>query len=87
MTSDAIYHKSIENHKQKLESETAIHTLSLDKDLEIFKGNLNKLSFEHQTKYQQLHTDRAETIKKLFGFTVRIHLHFGLRKFIGIILY
>ena len=59
--------QDLENHKQKLESETAIHTLSLDKDLEIFKGNLNKLSFEHQTKYQQLHTDRAETIKKLFG--------------------
>ena len=59
--------QQLENHKQNLESETAIHRLTLDKDLEKFKGDLNKLSFEHQTKYQQLHTDRAKTIKTLFG--------------------
>lgn len=59
--------QELENHKQKLDSETNIHKLALEKDLEKFKGELHKLSFEHQTKYLQLHTDRAETIKKLFG--------------------
>lgn len=60
--------QEFENHKQKLESETNTYKLTMEKDLEKFKGELNKLSFEHQTKYIQLHNDRAETIKKLFGF-------------------
>jgi len=59
--------QELENHKIKLQLETNAHKLTLDKELEAFKGELNILSFEHQTKYQQLHTDRAETIKKLFG--------------------
>ncbi|HMM10741.1 MAG TPA: hypothetical protein PKE03_01415 [Bacteroidales bacterium] len=59
--------QELENYKQKLDSITNIHKLTLEKDLEKFKGELNKLAFEHQTKYLQLHTNRAESIKKLFG--------------------
>lgn len=66
--------QELENHKQNLQSETAIHKLTLDKDLEIFKGDLNRLSFEHQTKYSQLHSDRAETIKKLFGLLYELEI-------------
>jgi hypothetical protein len=59
--------QGLESHKQNLQSETTIYRLNLDKDMEEFKGELNKLSFEHQTKYIQLHTDRASTITKLYN--------------------
>lgn len=59
--------QELETHKQNLKSESDKHKLALDKEMEVFKGSLSKQSFEHQTRYQQLHTDRAETIKKLFG--------------------
>lgn len=59
--------QGLENHKQKLKDESDKYKLTLDKEMEVFRGGLSKISFEHQTRYQQLHTDRAETIKKLFG--------------------
>jgi hypothetical protein len=58
--------QELEIHKFNLKSESDKHKLIIDKDMEIFKGNLSKMAFEHQTKYQQLHADRVETIKKLF---------------------
>jgi len=75
--------QELENHKQKLQSETNSHKLILDKDLEKFKGELSILSFEHQTKYLQLHTDRAETIKKLFGllYDLEVNMESLMRPF------
>jgi hypothetical protein len=58
--------QELEIHKFNLKSESDKHKLIVDKEMEVFKGSLSKMAFEHQTKYQQLHTDRAETIKKLF---------------------
>jgi hypothetical protein len=40
---------------------------SLEKDLESFKADLQKSAFEHQTRYQNLHSKRAEVIAELYS--------------------
>jgi hypothetical protein len=40
-------------------------------ELEIFKADLTKSSFEHQTRYQSLHTKRAEIIAELYNLLVQ----------------
>lgn len=39
----------------------------IDRDLEKFKSNLEKMSYEHQVRFSKLHEIRAETIAKLYS--------------------
>ena len=39
----------------------------LDKDLEEYKRNLEKMSYEHQVRFSKLHEIRAQTIAKLYS--------------------
>ena len=77
---------NLKNHKQELESISDKHRLTLDKDLEVFKGNLERLSFEHQTRYYKLHSDKAKTIKTLFTLLLELEMKMEslMRPFQGI---
>lgn len=41
------------------------------KELERFKADIQKSAFEHQTRYQSLHTKRAEIIAELYSLLVQ----------------
>jgi len=56
---------------QLLSRDIEKYKLSRETELERFKADLQKTSFEHQTRYQNLHVKRAEVIAELYRLLVQ----------------
>lgn len=49
-----------------------------DKDLELFKSNLEKQSIEFRIRYEKLHSERVDVVKEVYKKIVKTHKSFSL---------